>query len=92
MSPRMFQRRPAGVRLTPLGVTVTESARGILHEIEAAEATIDAARAGRTARFRVTANPIWRATVLPEAIAMFQDACPEIEVTFETTTHAEGRV
>ena len=87
---RLFERLPVGVRLTPLGVTVTERARGILHEIEAAEATIDDARAGRTGRFRVTANPIWSATVLPEAIARFQDACPGIEVTFETTTRAEG--
>ena len=28
--------------------------------------------------------------MLPEAIARFQDACPRIEVSFETTTRAEG--
>ena len=87
---RLFERLPSGVRLTPLGVSVTASARRVLHEIEAAEASIDAARAGRTGRFRITASPAWSATVLPEAIARFQDACPRIEVTFETATRAEG--
>ena len=87
---RLFERLPAGVRLTPLGASVTESARRVLHEIEATEASIDTARAGRTGRFRVTASPLWSATVLPEAIASFQDACPRIKVTFETTTRAGG--
>ena len=87
---RLFERVSNGVRLTAFGVTLVEPARRILREIEAAEAHVDAARAGRNGTFRVTANPMWCEAVLPEAIAEFHDSCPSIEIELVTATRAEG--
>ncbi len=87
---RLFERLPHGVRLTALGVTVKTLARRILREIEAAEEALDAARSGRTGRFRITASPTWAETVLAEALARFHQDCPRIEIRLETTNRAEG--
>ena len=87
---RLFERTPEGARLTALGAAATEPARRLLREFEAADQALDAARSGRTAIFRVTANPVWSDAVLPQAIARFHAVCPEVELRLDTATRAEG--
>lgn len=87
---RLFERTPAGVRLTPFGAAAAAPAQRILREFEAADRTLDAARSGAVAGFRMTAVPGWSDTVLPRAIARFHRVCPEVELRCETTTRAEG--
>ena len=50
---RLFERIPTGMRLTALGAVAAERARRILHEVEAADRAMDAARAGRTGVIRI---------------------------------------
>ena len=87
---RLFERTPEGARLTALGAAAIEPARRLLREYEAADQALDAARSGRTVTFRVTANPVWSDAVLPQAIARFHAACPEVELKLDTATRAEG--
>ena len=87
---RLFERTPVGVHLTPLGSMLIAPARRVLHELEMADATVDAARSGRTGRFRVTADPVWTQAVLTQAVARFHDGYPHIEVEIEVATRAEG--
>lgn len=87
---RLFERTPEGVRLTTLGVAAAAHARRILDEFEAADETFDAARAGRTGTFRVTAVPMWIDAVLPPAMARFHAELPGIRLVLDTATRAEG--
>ena len=87
---RLFERLPTGVRLTALGATAAERARRILRELEDAETAIDAAHAGRTGVFRISATAPWAETVLGPAAARFHEEFPAIELRLETTTRAEG--
>ena len=72
------------MRLTALGATAAERARRILNEYEDAERWIDAARAGRTGAFRVTANSTWNEAVLARTTARFHAVFPAIELSLET--------
>ena len=87
---RLFERTPKGVRLTALGATLVEPAQRVLREIETAQGRVDAARAGRAGRFRVTANPTWSEAVLPRAIARFHERFPAVELDLDTATRVEG--
>ena len=87
---RLFERLPDGLRLMSLGATVARRARRILYEFNAADAEIDAARSGRSGAFRVTAGPMWSATMLAQAVGTFQEEFPTIEVRAGTTTRVEG--
>ncbi len=87
---KLFERLPKGVRLTALGTTAAELARGILREFEAAENHLNAARTGHAGTFRITAGPMWACAVLPETIARYHQAFPHIELRIDTVTRAEG--
>ena len=87
---QLFERTSTGVRLTPLGDTLVQPARRVLRELESADATVDAARSGRTGRFRVTADPVWTQAVLTQAVARFHDDYPDIEVELDVATRSEG--
>ena len=89
LSPGFFERTATGVRLTALGAALVAPAKRVLREIETAQGRIDAARAGRTGRFRVTANPTWE-VVLAHAIARFHERFPAVELYLETATRVEG--
>ena len=86
----LFDRLPHGVRLTALGATAVERARRILHEVQAAEHAIEAARSGRTGVFRVTATPPWTETVLARAAARLWETFPAVELRIGSATRAEG--
>ena len=78
------------LRFTALGVAAAAHARRILDEFEAADETFDAACAGRSGTFRVTAVPMWIDTVLPQAMARFHAERPGIRLILDTATRAEG--
>ena len=87
---QLFERTPGGARLTALGAAAAAHARRILDEFEAADETFDAAHAGRSGTFRVTAVPVWIDTVLPQAMARFHAERPGIRLILDTATRAEG--
>ena len=87
---RLFERLPTGVRPTPLGAAAVELARGLLHEIEAADEKIKAAVSGRTGRFRITATPVWMQAIVAPALARYREALPDIELALRTAPFAEG--
>ena len=87
---RLFERIPAGVRPTPLGVLVVGHARRILREIGHGEEAVAATHAGRTGRFRVTAPPLWMQAVVAPAVQAFHAAFPEVELGLRTAAWREG--
>ena len=87
---KLFERLPTGVRLTEFGATVAEQARHILGEMDAAEGTIKSALTGHANGLRVTAGPTWMQAVLPEAVARFHDAFPDVELKLHAMTFLEG--
>ncbi|MYE02315.1 MAG: LysR family transcriptional regulator [Alphaproteobacteria bacterium] len=87
---KLFERLPTGVRLTEFGATVAEQARHILGEMETAEGAIKSALTGHANGLRITAGPTWMQAVLPEAVARFHDAFPEVELRLHAMTFLEG--
>ena len=87
---RLFERLPTGVRLTPLGETAVELARGLLREIDAAAEKFDAMTRGRTGRYRITASSMWMEAVLAPAVDAFSARLPGIELTFVETPRFTG--
>ena len=87
---KLFERLPTGVRLTELGATVAEQARHILREMETAEGTIRLTLTGRTSALRVTAGPTWMQAILPDAVARFHRAFPDVGLRLHAMTFLEG--
>ena len=87
---RLFERLPTGVRLTPLGETAVELARGLLREIDAAAEKFDAVIRGRTGSYRITASSMWMEAVLAPAVDAFSARLPGIELTLRTAPFGDG--
>jgi len=87
---QLFERLPTGVRLTEFGATVAEQARHILREIETAEGRVRSALSGHSSGLRITAGPTWMQTILPEAVARFHAAFPDVELRLHAMTFLEG--
>ena len=87
---QLFERLPTGVRLTEFGAAVAEQARHILHEIETAEGRIKSALSGHPRSLQVTAGPTWMQAILPEAVAWFHEAFPDVELKLHAMTFLEA--
>ena len=87
---RLFERLPTGVRLTALGETAVELARGLLREIDAAAEKFDAVIRGRTGSYRITASSMWMEAVLAPAVDAFSARLPGIELTLRTAPFGDG--
>ena len=87
---RSLGRTVIGVLTLVARPWVAEHAHRLLRELEAADRAIDSARSGRTGLFRITADPMWSAAVLADAVGRFQQGYPAIEPRVETATRAEG--
>ena len=87
---RLFERLPTGVRLSPLGATAAELARGLLREIDAAAEKLDAAVCGRTGSYRITASSMWMEAVLAPAVDAFSARLPGIELILRTAPFCDG--
>jgi DNA-binding transcriptional LysR family regulator len=70
-----------GVRLTAAGSTLVEHAEAIFAQVEAAEADLAAVLGIRSGRLRVASFPSAGATLMPEAVARFRRAHPEVALT-----------
>ena len=87
---RLFERLPTGVRLSSLGATAAELARGLLREIDAAAEKLDAAVCGRTGSYRITASSMWMEAVLAPAVDAFSARLPGIELILRTAPFGDG--
>ena len=87
---KLFERLPTGVRLTEFGATVAEQARHVLQEIETAEGRVKSALSGHSTGLRVTAGPIWMQAIMPEVVARFHDAFPDVGLRLHAMTFPES--
>jgi DNA-binding transcriptional LysR family regulator len=77
----LLERHPRGVTLTAAGQMLVGHAEGILASLEAAEAALSEIAGLRGGRLRVASFPSAGATLMPQAIADFHAAYPDVELT-----------
>ena len=77
----LLERHPRGVTLTAAGQTLVGHADGILARLEAAEEALQAISGLRGGRLRMATFPSAGATLMPQAIAEFRAAHPEVELS-----------
>ena len=86
----LFERLPTGVRPTALGTAAVERARRLAREFADTDERIGETAAGRGARLRVSAAPVWMRAVVAPAALRFQSACPGVALTLRSAAFAEG--
>ena len=86
----LFERLPTGVRLTALGTAAVERARRLAREFAETDEHIAEAVAGRGARLRVSAAPLWMRAIVAPAALRFQRECPGVGLTLRSAAFAEG--
>ena len=86
----LFERLPTGVRLTTLGTVAVGRARRLARELADTDEHIGEAVAGRGARLRVSAAPLWMRAVVAPAALRFQTECPGVALTLRSAAFAEG--
>ena len=86
----LFERLPSGVRPTALGTVAVERARRLAREFADTDERIGETVAGRGARLRVSAAPLWMRAVVAPAALRFQSACPGVALTLRSAAFAEG--
>ena len=86
----LFERLPTGVRLTALGTVAVGRARRLARELADTDEHIGEAVAGRGARLRVSAAPLWMRAVVAPAALRFQRECPGVALTLRSAAFAEG--
>src|SRR5512133_941714 len=79
----LVERSARGVRLTDAGRALVEHADVILARLADAEAELEAIAGLRGGRLRLAAFPSAGASLMPEAIAVFRDRHPGVELTLE---------
>jgi DNA-binding transcriptional LysR family regulator len=79
----LVERSVRGVRLTDAGRALVQHADVILARLADAEAELEAIAGLRGGRLRLAAFPSAGATLMPEAIAVFRDRHPAVELTLE---------
>jgi DNA-binding transcriptional LysR family regulator len=78
----LVDRTSRGVRLTDAGRALVDHADVVLARLAAAEAELDAIAGVRGGRVRIAAFSTAGASVLPPALALFEQRHPEVELTF----------
>ena len=86
----LFERLPSGVRPTALGTVAVGRARRLAREFADTDERIGETVAGRGARLRVSAAPLWMRAVVAPAALRFQSACPGVALTLRSAAFAEG--
>ena len=79
----LVERSVRGVRLTDAGRALVQHADVILERLADAEAELEAIAGLRGGRLRLAAFPSAGATLMPEAIAVFRERHPAVELTLE---------
>src|SRR3712207_4873532 len=77
----LIERNPRGIRLTDAGEALVRHADGILARIADAEAELEAIAGLRGGRLRLGSFPTAGATLVPRAIAKFNQRHPGIELS-----------
>lgn len=78
---KLVERNARGVRLTDAGSVVVRHAEAILARLADAEAELEAIAGLRGGRLRLASFPSAGASVMPQAIALFRDRHPAVELT-----------
>ena len=86
----LVERSARGVRLTDAGRALVEHADVILARLADAEAELEAIAGLRGGRLRLAAFPSAGASLMPEAIAVFRDRHPAVELTLEPAEPGPG--
>lgn len=81
MAVRLFDRLPRGVRLTDAGRSFLVHAEGVLDRVEVARQSLDALRTLSAGRLRFGAFESAGTTLVPRALAAFQAAHPQVELS-----------
>ena len=87
---QLFERIPAGVRLTAFGSTIAQQVRHIVREIELAEGEIAALVSGQTGELRITAGPMWMRGYLPNVIRKFHAIYPGIQLQLNVKNYRDA--
>ena len=77
----LLERHPRGVSLTAAGQTLVAHAEGILAGLDAAENALAAIQGLRGGRLRMASFATAGAALMPQAIAAFRAAYPDVELT-----------
>src|SRR6201995_3035413 len=77
----LLERHPRGVTLTAAGPTLVGHAEGILAQLQAAEDALQAISGLHGGRLRMATFPSAGATLMPQAIAEFRAAHPDVELS-----------
>src|SRR5918996_6244313 len=86
----LIERNPRGIRLTDAGEALVRHADGILARLADAEAELEAIAGLQGGRLRLAAFPSAGASLMPEAIAVFRDRHPAVELTLEPAEPGPG--
>ena len=78
---RLVERSARGVRLTEAGRALVRHAGVILARLADAEAELEAIAGLRGGRLRLVSFPTAGATLMPQAIAMFRERHPAVEIS-----------
>lgn len=89
---RLLERTPGGLRLTDAGRVAVDRAEAIAGHLAAAEAELEAIAAVSAGRLRLSAFPTVASTLVLEAIRVFRERHPGVELSFlEAGTRAGVR-
>ena len=78
----LVDRGSRGVRLTEAGRALVEHAEVVIARLAAAEAELEAIAGVRGGRVRLSSFPSAGASLLPPAVALFNERHPEVELNF----------
>lgn len=76
----LFERGARGVRPTAAGEALLRHARNLGATLREARRDLDSLRRGERGWVRLGAGPSWQGTLLPEAIAAFRAARPQLRI------------
>lgn len=77
----LFERRPRGVVLTPMGELFLARATTVLGELRRAREEIDQARGAATGEVTIALSPAAQISLLPNALPAFRKRYPDVSVS-----------
>jgi DNA-binding transcriptional LysR family regulator len=80
---KLVERTSRGVRLTDAGRALVDHAAAVIARLSAAEAEVEAIVGVRGGRVRISSFPTAGAAILPQAVALFTERHPDVELGFK---------
>ena len=87
----LLHRHARGVTPTEFGLRVIAAISRLERDWQLAEEALDAAGTGQQGRLRLRAGPLWRAILLPQAIARLQREFPGVSIELESGTFTDAQ-